>query len=114
MPWVGRCWEASATAQGSFRLNPGIRSTVGAAESGTGLGRCFVVGPAEMHRLSTITAGSGILVARQYLVEESGKCTTPRLRCRSSFREPYNFCLQATVGVKDIIINRAVVFAHRA
>ena len=86
----------------------------GAAESGTKLEEFCSAGPADPHMVSIIAVGSGFLVASKYAAEESGQCSTPRLRRRSSFREPYNLCLQATVGVKDIIISGAVAFAHRA
>ena len=70
-----------------------------AAESGTGLEAYFLVNPADLHRFPSITAISGIRVARQYTVTESVRCSTPRLRCRRSFRKPYNLRMHATVGV---------------
>jgi hypothetical protein len=86
----------------------------GAAESGTRLEGCCLPGPVHPHRVSIITVGSGFLVAKKYAAKASDEASAPRPRCRRSVREPYNLCLQATVGVKDIIINGAVAFAHRA
>jgi len=71
----------------------------GAAESGTKLEEFCLAGPANPHMVSIITVGSGFLVASKYATEEFKQCSTPRLRCRSSFREPYNFRMHATVGV---------------
>src|SRR4029453_11315413 len=71
----------------------------GAAESGTRLGKCFLAGPVRPHMVSIITVGSGFLVACKYAAKESEQASTPRPRCRSSFREPYNFRMHATVGV---------------
>src|SRR4030095_7567677 len=75
----------------------------GAAKSGTRLGGCFLAGPVYSHRVSIIAVGNGLLVAKKFAAERSEQSWTPRPRRRRSFREPYNLCLQATVGVKDII-----------
>ena len=46
-----------------------------------------------------VAPGSGFLAAKKYQAEVTEGYQTPRPRCRSSFREPYNLRMHATVGV---------------
>ena len=100
-------------AQVSFHFYPGIRSTGQRGLSQGWKSAGWLVQPIRTHsQPSRLAAGNGSPMSDRRRIREGAPA--PRPRCGSNFREPYNLCLQATVGVKDIIINEAVEFAHRA